>query len=33
LLLTAVDTGLGACFFGIPPGRIETFRTEFGLPP
>jgi nitroreductase len=32
LLLTAVDEGLGACFFGIPPSRIEAFRTEFGVP-
>jgi len=33
ILQTAVDEGLGACFFGIPPDRIEVFRTEFGIPP
>jgi nitroreductase len=32
MLLTAVDTGLGACFFGIPASRTEAFRTEFGVP-
>lgn len=32
MLLTATDEGLGACFFGIPPGRIARFRTEFGVP-
>ncbi|TWF76152.1 nitroreductase [Pseudonocardia hierapolitana] len=32
MLLTAVDEGLGACFFGIPPGRIDPFRREFGVP-
>jgi nitroreductase len=32
MLLTAVDEGLGACFFGVPPERIETFRTAFGVP-
>ena len=32
LLLTAVDEGLGACFFGIPPERIPTYRAEFGVP-
>ena len=32
MLLTAVDAGLGACFFGIPGGRTETFREEFGVP-
>lgn len=32
ILQTAVDEGLGACFFGIPPERMETFRTEFGVP-
>ena len=32
ILQTAVDAGLGACFFGIPPERIEAFREEFGVP-
>ncbi|GIF52719.1 nitroreductase [Asanoa ferruginea] len=32
MLLTAVDEGLGACFFGIPPERLETFREAFGVP-
>ena len=33
MLLTVVDAGLGACFFGLPPGRIGAFRAEFGVPP
>jgi len=33
ILQTAVDEGLGACFFGIPPDCTDTFRTEFGIPP
>ena len=32
MLLTAVDEGLGACFFGIPPERVSVFRAEFGVP-
>jgi nitroreductase len=32
VLLTAVDEGLGACFFGVPPDRIDAFREEFGVP-
>jgi nitroreductase len=32
MLLTAVDEGLGACFFGIPAGRVDAFRQEFGVP-
>ena len=32
VLQTAVDEGLGACFFGIPPDRVAAFRTEFGVP-
>jgi nitroreductase len=32
MLLTAVDEGLGACFFGVPSARIEAFRAEFGVP-
>ena len=32
MLLTAVDEGLGACFFGVPPERIDAFRAAFGVP-
>ena len=32
LLQTAVDEGLGACFFGIPPERVDAFRAAFGVP-
>jgi nitroreductase len=32
-LLRAVDLGLGACFFGIPPDRIEPVREAFAVPP
>jgi nitroreductase len=32
MLLTAVDEGLGACFFGIPPERLASYRAEFGVP-
>ncbi|GIF20073.1 nitroreductase [Actinoplanes tereljensis] len=32
MLLTAVDAGLGACFFGLPADRVAHFRTEFGVP-
>ena len=32
ILLTAVDEGLGACFFGIPPERIAAFREAFDVP-
>jgi nitroreductase len=32
MLLTAVDAGLGACFFGIPVGQINAFREAFGVP-
>jgi nitroreductase len=32
MLLTAVDAGLGALFFGISPERIPTFRKKFGVP-
>lgn len=32
MLLTAVDEGLGACFFGIPPERMHTYRAAFGVP-
>jgi nitroreductase len=33
MLLTAVDAGLGACFFGIPIDRIDAYREAFGVPP
>ena len=32
ILQTAVDEGLGACFFGIPSERVAGFRAEFGVP-
>lgn len=32
ILLTAVDEGLGACFFGITADCVEPLRTEFGVP-
>ena len=32
VLLTAVDDGLGACFFGIPINRIDAVRETFGVP-
>jgi nitroreductase len=32
MLLTAVDEGLGACFFGIPPDRVPDLRAAFGVP-
>ncbi|WP_129664345.1 nitroreductase family protein [Phytoactinopolyspora endophytica] len=32
MLLTVVDEGLGACFFGIPPERIAEFRATFAVP-
>ena len=32
MLLTVVDAGLGACFFGLPADRIDAFRAEFGVP-
>ncbi len=32
ILQTAVDEGLGACFFGIPTGRTTDFRARFGVP-
>jgi nitroreductase len=33
ILLTAVDAGLGALFFGVPPEKIEILRSAFGIPP
>jgi nitroreductase len=32
ILLTAVDEGLGACFFGVPAERVEPLRAAFGVP-
>jgi len=32
MLLTVVDEGLGACFFGIAPERIPAFRAAFSIP-
>jgi nitroreductase len=32
MLLAAVDEGLGALFFGIPPESIDRFRLTFGVP-
>ncbi|MEO5654262.1 MAG: nitroreductase family protein [Marmoricola sp.] len=32
ILQTAVDEGLGACFFGIPPQRVAEVRQAFAIP-
>ena len=32
MLLGAVDAGLGACFFGVPPERDAAVRAAFGIP-
>lgn len=32
ILLTAVDHGLGGCFFGVPPQRHEALKEAFGVP-
>ncbi|GAB4082838.1 nitroreductase family protein [Modestobacter muralis] len=32
MLLTAVDEGLAAAFFGVPPERLDSFRAAFGVP-
>jgi nitroreductase len=32
ILQTAVDEGLGACFFGIPPEQFDAFRAAFDVP-
>ncbi len=32
VLLTAVDEGLGACFFGVPAERVDALRAAFGVP-
>ncbi len=31
-LVTAVDHGLGACFFGIPVERVDRVRQRFDVP-
>jgi nitroreductase len=31
-LLAAVDGGLGACFFGVPPDRVDAVRQAFHVP-
>jgi len=33
ILLTAVDAGLGALFFGVPPEKIGLLRDAFAIPP
>jgi nitroreductase len=30
--LTAVDSGLGSCFIGLPADRVEHFKAAFGVP-
>jgi nitroreductase len=32
MLLTAVDAGLGGCFFGVPPERHDALRAAFDIP-
>ncbi len=32
ILQTAVDEGLGACFFGIPGEHLDAFRRSFAIP-
>jgi len=32
MLQTAVDEGLGACFFGVPPEHVAAVRAELGIP-
>jgi nitroreductase len=32
MLLSAVDAGLGALFFGVPPEKIDVLRSTFGIP-
>jgi nitroreductase len=31
--LSAVDEGLGSCFFGLPAKAVDGFRQAFGIPP
>ena len=32
ILQTATDAGLGACFFGVVPDRVQRVREEFAIP-
>ena len=32
MLYAAVDEGLGACFFGVPPDRISSVAAAYGVP-
>ncbi|MFD7312235.1 nitroreductase family protein [Promicromonospora sp. NPDC059942] len=32
MLQTAVDEGLGACFFGVQPAQVPAVRVELGIP-
>ena len=32
ILQTAVDEGLGACFFGVPPEHVPGLKDAFGIP-
>ena len=32
MLLTAVDAGLGALFFRVPPAKMQRLRTRYGIP-
>ncbi|GAA5141240.1 hypothetical protein GCM10023340_02590 [Nocardioides marinquilinus] len=32
ILQTVTDAGLGACFFGVPPERVDDLRAELGIP-
>ena len=32
ILQTAVDEGLGACFFGLPADRVVAVKEQFGIP-
>ncbi|HET8558910.1 MAG TPA: nitroreductase family protein [Marmoricola sp.] len=32
VLQTAVDAGLGSCFFGVPPERVAGLKEAFGIP-
>jgi nitroreductase len=32
ILLSVVDEGLGAVFFGIPPSTMDAFRARYGVP-
>jgi nitroreductase len=32
MLLSAVDAGLGACFFGVPPDRVASLHEAFHVP-